>query len=114
MSRRDPKVRLLHMRDHAEKAVGMAEGHVREDLDKDEKLKFALIHLVEVIGEAASQVPLETREQYPEIPWPQIVGMRHHLVHEYDAVDLNILWETINRSLPELLEKLNKIINELT
>jgi uncharacterized protein with HEPN domain len=56
MSRRDPKVRLLHMRDDARKALSMVEGQTRSDLDSDEKLRFAVTHLVELIGEAASQV----------------------------------------------------------
>ena len=61
MPRRDPKVRLLHMRDYARKAVSMVKGQTRNDLDSDEKLRLALTHLVELIGEAASKVAVEVQ-----------------------------------------------------
>jgi len=81
MSKRDPKVRLLHMRDYARKAVAMAQGHARDDLDRDEKLALALTRLVELVGEAASQVPEEVQRRYPQIPWAKMIGMRHRLIH---------------------------------
>jgi uncharacterized protein with HEPN domain len=112
MPRRDPMVRLLHMRDYASKALAMVEGQMRDDLDGDEKLRLALTHLVELVGEAASQVPAEVQERYPEIPWPKVIGMRHRLVHGYDFVDYDILWNTITESLPGLINTLNRILGE--
>lgn len=112
MSRRDPKMRLLHMRDYAQKAVAMVEGQTRDDLDGDEKLRLALTHLVELIGEAARQVPAEVQARYPEIPWPKVIGMRHRLIHGYDFVDYDILWDTITGSLPGLVETLDRILDE--
>jgi len=110
MSRRDPQVRLKHMLDYAREAVDMAKGNAAEDLDKDRKLALALTHLVELIGEAASQAPQEVREQYPNIPWPKVVGMRNRLIHGYDFVDYAILWDTIAEDLPPLIAELEKII----
>ena len=69
MSKRDPMVRLLHMRDHTGKALEMVHGQSRSDLDSDEKLRLALTHLVELVGEAANQVPKEIQLRYPEIPY---------------------------------------------
>ena len=112
MSKRDPRVRLLHMRDYAQKAVSMAESHTRDDLDEDEKLMFALTHLVELVGEAASQVPAETRAENQAIPWPSVIGIRNKLIHEYEDIDYDILWDTVNEGLPELIHELNKIIGE--
>ena len=68
MSRHDPLVRLLHMRNYARKAIELSRGQIREDLDRDEKLRLAPTHLVELIGEAANRVPREVQHQYPEIP----------------------------------------------
>ena len=110
MPRRDPKVRLLHMRDYARKAVAMVEGQTRNDLDSDEKLRLALTHLVELVGEAASKVAVEVQSQHPEIPWPKVISMRHRLIHGYDFVDYDILWNTIKQSLPGLIDKLNLIL----
>ena len=112
MSRRDPKVRLLHMRDYAQKAVAMVEGQTRASLDSDEKLRLALTHLVELVGEAAGHVPTEIQAQYPEIPWPKAISMRHRLIHGYDFVDYDILWDTITQSLPGLIETLDRILGE--
>jgi uncharacterized protein with HEPN domain len=102
MSRRDPNVRLLHMRDFARKAVELVRGKTPDDL--------ALTHLVELVGEAASQVAPETQALYPEIPWPKIVSTRNRLIHGYDYVDNNILWETLRTNLPDLLAQLEKIV----
>ncbi len=112
MSRRDPRVRLLHMRDYAQKAVAMSREQTRDDLDDDEKLRLALTHLVELVGEAAGQIPPEHRAKHPEIPWPKVISMRHRLIHGYDFVDYDILWETITGSLPGLIGALDRILGE--
>ena len=112
MPRHDPKVRLQHMREYAQKALAMIQGQKREDLENDEKLRLALTRLVELIGEAANQVPAEIKDLYPEIPWPKIIGMRHRLIHGYDFVDDDILWNTITGNLPSLIETLSGILGE--
>lgn len=114
MSRRDPLVRLKHMLDYAREAVEMAKGQMAKDLDKDRKLVLSLTHLVELIGEAASQVPQEVRAKYPNVPWPKIVSMRNRLIHGYDVVDYDILWDTIIEDLPLLITELERIIPKQT
>jgi uncharacterized protein with HEPN domain len=112
MPRHDPRVRLLHMREYAQKAVAMAQGQTREDLAKDEKLRLALTRLVELVGEAATHVPAEIQQQHPEIPWPKVIGMRHRLIHGYDFVDDDVLWDTITGSLPGLVDALDRCLGE--
>ena len=63
-------------------------------LDTDRMLLFALVRAIEIIGEAASKVTLETRAAVPEVPWLQIVAMRNRLAHAYFDIDRNILWQT--------------------
>ncbi len=70
-------VRLRHMLDAARKAVEFARGRQRDDLHEDQMPAFALVHALQIIGEAASQVCLATREALPAVPWRLIVGMRH-------------------------------------
>jgi uncharacterized protein with HEPN domain len=103
MTRRDPSVRLLHMRDFAHKAIDMAAGRTRSELESNDMLRLALTHLVELVGEAASQVPKEVQQKYPQIPWPKVISMRHRLIHGYDLVDCDILWDTIVHDLPGLV-----------
>jgi uncharacterized protein with HEPN domain len=98
------------MLDYAREAFEMAKGNTAINLDKDRKLALALTHLVELIGEAASQVPQEVREKYPNVPWPKVVGIRNRLIHGYDFVDYAILWDTITDDLPPLIQEFEKII----
>lgn len=73
-------------------------------------LELSLIRLVEVIGEAAAKIKQDDYDKYPAMPWTQVVGMRNRLIHGYDEVDLNILWDTIEIDLPMLVKELKKII----
>jgi len=109
MMRRDHTVRLQHMLDHAREAVAMAEGRSRSELDGNRMLELALVRLIEIIGEAAARVSESAKDQYPSIPWREIVGMRNRVVHGYDAVDLDVLWDTITVDLPSLIAQLEQV-----
>ena len=106
MPYREPGAAIQHMLDHAKEAIEMSKGASRPVLEADRKLNLALTRLVEIIGEAASRVDAEERARYTEIQWSQIVGMRNRLIHGYDSVDLDILWEVVSRDLPVLVENL--------
>ncbi len=88
---KDDTLYLGHMLDMARKAVAKARGLPRSVYDADENLRLALAHLVQVIGEAARRVSRETRNQHPDIPWADIIGMRHKVVHDYMSVDEDIV-----------------------
>lgn len=101
------RVRLQHMLDAARRAVRFAEGRSREDLDdEDDPLRHALVRQIEIVGEAAGKVSSGTRADLPDVPWPDIIGIRNRLIHAYFDVDLDILWATIQRSLPALIQSL--------
>lgn len=110
MSKNDPDLRLLHLRDYIKKAIKIASSKTRSDLEADEVLCFALIHLVELVGETASKYPRELQNNYPQIPWAKIISMRNRLIHGYDAVDYDILWNAVTKNLPPLLAELEKIL----
>jgi len=110
MTQHEDRVRLRHMLDYSRKAVAMIEGRTREDLDRDEMLCLALTRVVEVIGEAATRVSQAGQQQHGQIPWPEIIGLRNRLVHGYDSVDLNILWDIVQQDLPPLIEQLQAIL----
>jgi len=98
--------------DHAREAVDFARGRGRADLDEARWLQLALVHLIEIIGEAANRVPGETRAAYPGIEWPKIINMRHRLAHGYDIVDYNIVWDTVQDDLPPLIAALERVLGE--
>lgn len=112
MTQHDDSVALQHMRDHAAEAAAIARTHSRHDLDADRLLALGLTKLVEIIGEAASRVSPAIRERYPHIPWKQIVGTRHRLVHGYDDIDFDILWRIVSVELPPLVHQLEAILAE--
>lgn len=100
------RVRLRHVLDAALELLSFTEGRTRADLSADRMLVLALVKEPEIIGEAAYQISQVTRSEIPEIPWTEIVGMRHRLVHAYFDIDLDILWQTIREDIPRLIEVL--------
>jgi uncharacterized protein with HEPN domain len=110
MSRRDDTVPLRHMLDHAREAVALVQGRTRADLDSDRTVTLALTRLVEIVGEAANRVSDATQRQHASLPRREIIGMRNRIIHGYDSVDLNILWDVIEGDLPPLIEDLTAIL----
>ena len=98
------------MLDHAAEAVAAAQGRTRSDLDSDRFFALALVKLVEIIGEAAGRVSPTTQNAHARIPWKQIVGTRHRLVHGYDQVDFDVLWRIVAEELPVLITELERIL----
>lgn len=81
----------------------------KEFLD-DKKTITACAFTVSQIGEIVKEITDETINKYSDIPWNSIKGMRNRIVHDYENVDLSVLWGTIKESLPELKDKLKDII----
>jgi uncharacterized protein with HEPN domain len=109
MSKRDPMVALRQMSEAAREAMELTAGRSRSDLDSNRLLSLALVRLLEVLGEAASRVPGEARELHPDIPWAEMIGMRHRLIHGYDQVDHDIVWAVLSDDLPSLVTALEHI-----
>lgn len=107
---KDDTVRLRHMLDAAKEAVSFMQGKQRSDLQNNRMLVLSVVRLIEVIGEAASQVTKEFQQAHPEIPWPLIVGMRNRLIHAYFDIDLDRVWDTVKGDLPPLSVQLEAII----
>ncbi len=99
------------MVDHAEEAVSLVHNKKRSDLDADRLLNLSLVRLLEIVGEAANRIAPEARLQYPTIPWQQIIGLRNRLIHGYDSVDFDILWQIITVDLPPLVKVLKEILD---
>jgi len=110
MTHHDDRTRLQHMLDHALEAVEMIRDRSRADLDSDRKLNLSLVRLVEITGEAAARVSLAERARYPGIPWDDIIGLRNRVVHGYDEVDFDILWDTVELHLPPLINELRQAL----
>lgn len=99
-----------HRLDMARKAAGKVQDLPRDVYNTDENLRLALIHLVQVIGEAARQVSREFTATHPDIPWENIIGMRHKVVHDYLGVDEDIVWQVVTEDLPKLVQALEPLV----
>jgi uncharacterized protein with HEPN domain len=106
---KDDLVRVRHMLDSAMEAVELIRGKSRTDLDTNRVLSLALVRLLEIVGEAASKVTNDTRQQTPSIPWSEIISLRHRLIHGYDTINMDILWKILADDLPGLIAQLKKI-----
>jgi uncharacterized protein with HEPN domain len=76
----------------------------------DMQCQDAVVRRIEIIGEAARRLSQETRDKYPQIPWREMTSMRNLVIHEYDVVDINQVWDTVQNKLPPLIEELAKIV----
>ena len=102
MDRAD-EVRLRHMLDAGREALSFIRGRSRSELDENRMLVLSLVKDVEIVGEAAYKVSEATRGHLPSIPWADVIGMRHRLIHAYFDINLDVLWQTLVDDLPELV-----------
>lgn len=103
-------IRLRHMIDAAREAVSFAQGRSRGDLERDRMLVLSLVKAIEIVGEAAFQISKPTRDEMPSIPWEDIIGMRHRLVHVYFDINIDILWQTVQSDLPTLVAQIEPLL----
>ena len=108
----EDEVLLRDMLSYARRAVAAVEDRSRSDLDSDLILAAALERFIEVIGEAASRVSASTKDDTPQIPWREIIGMRNRLVHGYAAVDHDIVWDVVSGDLREIIDVLEQQLVE--
>ena len=96
--------------DAMNKAMQFVEGMEYEDFIRDDKTLFAVIRVIEVIGEAVKNIPEEVKKEYPEIPWREMAGMRDKLIHGYFGVILKRVWKTVKEEIPPLKPLFEKIL----
>ena len=109
--RNDDAIRLRHMLDAARDALSFAEGRSREDLDRDRQFVLAVVKCIEILGEAAARVSSEGQAEAAELPWRDMIDMRHRLVHAYYDVNLDVVWSTLREDLPPLIAALESVID---
>lgn len=102
---------------HALDAIDEIEAFVQnvnfEDFELNTMMVSACLHKLEVIGEACNRVGKEIRDSNPQIPWPQIIGLRNMIAHEYFGIDLRTVWNIITLELPILKTQLFTIKESL-
>ncbi|MBW2674614.1 MAG: DUF86 domain-containing protein [Deltaproteobacteria bacterium] len=86
----------------------------KEAFIEDELHQVWIVYHIQVIGEAASHVSKSLRNKHPDVSWPDIVGMRNVLVHQYFGIDLEQIWDTVQIDLPILKAETRAILDELS
>ncbi len=98
--------------DAMNKAESLLEDVSFSQFENDFRINFAVVRALEIIGEAAKRLPDELRLRYPDIPWKGMSGMRDRIIHGYDNVDLQIVWDVVKRDIPQIKPKIDSILKE--
>lgn len=85
-------------------------GKDRESFFRDNLLQDAVVRRLEIIGEASGRVSAATQQEYNHLPWQTMKGTRNKVIHEYDSIQLDIIWDIVQQDLPELVRELEKIV----
>ena len=91
------------MLEAAKLARSYVSGKTKDDFLRDIQCQDAVVHRLVIIGEAARRVSEETRSSLSSLPWTRIIGMRNLMIHRYDAVDLEVVWDTVENNLNPLI-----------
>ena len=108
MPKRDAALLVDDIRSCLSQLAAYIRGMDLQSFLHDRKTIDAVTRNLEIIGEAARQLSEEDRAQYPQIPWTQIVGLRHRIVHDYFGIDTELIWEIASKNAPELAALLRK------
>lgn len=103
---------LDHMRQAAADATGFVDGMTREDFRQDKRTQQAVVMSLVILGEAATKLMDRHAafcEAAPQIPWRNMRGMRNRIAHGYFEIDLDVVWDTVQQALPDVLLKLRDL-----
>lgn len=101
------------MRDATGRIQSYVEGVSKSDYAVDFVLQDAVVRQLEILGEAAGRVSRQLTAEHSEIPWSDITGMRHRLIHDYFEVDIDLVWKTATEHVPEIRPKILVLLEEM-
>ena len=110
---RDDRERLLDIQE----AIARIEKYAaqgREAFEHDELIQTWMLRQLQVIGEAARAMSEDFRVQHPELAWADMIGMRNVLVHIYFGIDLDLVWQAVEQSVPRLKQQVETILQSLS
>ena len=109
---RDSKVYLEEILTAIKKISRYTTGLTLESFSTDEKTVDAVLRNLEIVGEAAKRVPESIRRNHPDVEWKKIDGLRDILIHNYFAVDQEIVWDVVRNNLPDLQSRIEQMLSE--
>ncbi|MCG2690608.1 DUF86 domain-containing protein [Candidatus Parcubacteria bacterium] len=108
MSKREVKLYLQDIRDCIKKIERYTKNLSFNAFKRNDEKIDAIVRNLEIIGEAAKNIPQKVRNQYPDVFWRDVVDMRNEIAHEYFGVVAEIIWKTVQKRIPELKKGLRK------
>jgi len=114
LSTRRDKAYLKHILDVISDAKRFMEGVTKEEFLENKEKQYAVLRALEIIGEATKNLSKEMKQEYSEIQWRDIAGMRDKLIHEYFGVKLDLVWATVKKNLPELEKQIHEILRKIS
>ena len=96
--------------DAMDKAEILLQDVTFDDFVADFRINFAVVRALEIIGEATKRLPMRLRDEYPDIPWRNMAGMRDRIIHGYDTVDLQIVWDVVKVDIPRIKPLIRQIL----
>ena len=112
MSKRDPYLFLTDMLESIEKVERHTAGLSFDEFEANDMVLDAVVRNLEIIGEAARQIPASLLEQYTQIEWSRVIGFRNIVIHAYFAVDVEIVWTIATQRLPDLEAVLREMLQD--
>jgi uncharacterized protein with HEPN domain len=113
MSRRDPRVTLRQILEHARLARELCSGKTLQEILANWQTRLAFERVMEILGEAVKRLPDDLRVKCPSVDWKGAAGMRDHVAHGYDVVDHNVLWKAVREEVPGLIATADKMLRDL-
>ena len=83
----------------------------KEDFLKDTQCQDAVVRRFAIIGEASRRISDKMKSAYPDVAWHEMIGMRNAIIHEYDDIDMVIVWDTAKKDIPALISTIEKVLN---
>ncbi|PKK85376.1 MAG: hypothetical protein CVT48_05625 [Thermoplasmata archaeon HGW-Thermoplasmata-1] len=111
--KKDDGAFLKHMRDAILRITEYTANVGHDEFIKQPMMQDAVIRQIEIMGEATKSLSAALKTKYPDVPWKDIAGMRDKLIHGYFGVDIEAVWDTVEQDISELLEKIEKIFENL-
>ena len=109
---KDDRIYLLHIRDAIHHIIEYTAAG-KEVFFADRKTQDAVVRNLEIIGEATKRVSSSLKDRHPDISWKPIAGMRDKLIHDYFGINLQLVWDVVERDLPALKTKVGRLIESL-